>query len=166
MVWHIFYALSKWRTVSQSRFTFLRPLAFGPGIARIGGLTLGIGATGSLFLTLSLWSYRFFPHRHGKYLYFNICLICLFIVIVNRTMKYSNKMGQNTGISNTENSVKHIDITTDFVPDHQNLNSGTLRLKGLNSSPSCNGSDPPSKETSSCGCKNPINRFKRYIPNP
>lgn len=36
-------------------------------------------------------------------------------------------------MSKTENKVAHMDTTMAFVDEYQNLNSGNLRMKGLNS---------------------------------
>lgn len=69
-------------------------------------------------------------------------LICLRIVIVNKMQKYINRIGQKTGMSKALLVVANRDKTTACVADNQNLNSGNLRMKGLNSS-SCPPPAPP-----------------------
>ena len=78
-------------------------------------------------------------------------VICFFIVIVNKTMKYISRIGQKTGILKKGTKVHtkaikmarvieclgvgelYILTTCDFV-SYQNLNSGRRLIKGLNSS--------------------------------
>lgn len=61
-------------------------------------------------------------------------LICLFIVIQNKVMKYMTNIGQNTGTLKHSKKVHITPITVLFVTEYQNLNSGNLLMKGLNSS--------------------------------
>lgn len=49
-------------------------------------------------------------------------------------MKYITKIGQNTGILKQSKNVQINPITVLLVTEYQNLNSGNLRMKGLNSS--------------------------------
>lgn len=58
-------------------------------------------------------------------------------------MKYSTSMGQNTGTSKNWKNVKNIDNNVDFTTEYQNLNSGSLRINGLNSSLARVGKDGP-----------------------
>jgi hypothetical protein len=60
--------------------------------------------------------------------------ICRFIVIQNRVMKYMTRMGQNTGTLKTSKNVQTSAIVVDLVMAYQNLNSGSRRMKGRNSS--------------------------------
>lgn len=52
----------------------------------------------------------------------------------NSVIKYITNMGQNTGILKASINVQAIAIRVLFVTESQNLNSGNLRMKGLNSS--------------------------------
>ena len=61
-------------------------------------------------------------------------LICLFMVIQKRVMKYITRIGQNTGILKNSKKVQAKAIVVALVAEYQNLNSGSLRMKGLNSS--------------------------------
>lgn len=61
-------------------------------------------------------------------------MICLFIVIQNRVIKYITNIGQNTGILKASMNVQQKAISVLLVTDSQNLNSGNLRINGLNSS--------------------------------
>ncbi len=49
-------------------------------------------------------------------------------------MKYTTNTGQNTGTLNTENHVHAKLIAMALVAECQNLNSGSRRMKGRNSS--------------------------------
>ena len=60
--------------------------------------------------------------------------ICRFIVIQNSVMKYMTSMGQKTGTLNRSKNVQKIAIVVDFVIAYQNLNSGSRRMNGRNSS--------------------------------
>lgn len=53
------------------------------------------------------------------------------MVMKNKTMKYSSKIGQNTGMSNIWKKVIIKEIITALVHEYQNLNSGNRRAKGL-----------------------------------
>jgi len=53
------------------------------------------------------------------------------MVMKNRTIKYSSRIGQNTGTSNNEKKVMKKEKTTDRVQAYQNLNSGNRLAKGL-----------------------------------
>lgn len=103
----------------QSRLTFLSP-EFGRDL--IGGLTLGITGTAFFFFfttSLCLPLYRFFlKQSQGIYENLIMCSICRFMVMVNNTIKYNSKIGQNTGISKIENSVIPHDMQTAFVADN------------------------------------------------
>lgn len=98
------------------------------------------------------------------------------MVKVNKMMKYMSKMGQNTGMSNMTKNDKKRDITVALVALNQNLNSGNLLMKGLNSSSSFSVGDDPSsgtpssrdsdldscsKEGSNFGVRNAKNKFNR-----
>lgn len=52
----------------------------------------------------------------------------------NKTMKYSNSIGQKTGMSKTSKNVIKKANKVDFTTAHQHLNSGNRRIKGRNSS--------------------------------
>lgn len=110
----------------------------------------------------------------GKYLYLIMCWICFLIVSVNNITKYITRIGQYTGISKMENKDNIKDKVVATVLWSQNLNSGSLLMKGRNSS-SCDSSPPSSKldDFSSCskdgsnfGVKNERNKLKRSIANP
>lgn len=58
-------------------------------------------------------------------------------------MKYKTRIGQNTGTSKKWKNVKNIDSKVDFTTEYQNLNSGNLRINGLNSSFARVGNDGP-----------------------
>lgn len=74
-------------------------------------------------------------------------LICLFMVIQKRVMKYMTRMGQNTGMLKQSKNVHITAITVDFATEYQNLNSGSRRMNGRNSSFALVGSSGPSSET-------------------
>lgn len=61
-------------------------------------------------------------------------LICLFMVIQNSVIKYMTKIGQNTGILKASINVQQKATNVLLVTESQNLNSGNLRINGLNSS--------------------------------
>lgn len=63
-----------------------------------------------------------------------LTLICLFIVIQNKVMKYITSIGQNTGILNASTKVQTNAISVLLVTESQNLNSGNRLMKGRNSS--------------------------------
>ena len=75
--------------------------------------------------------YFVLPKSNGTYLYFNMCAICLFMVIKNNIIKYNNNTGQNTGISKNSKNVITNEINTALIHENQNLNSGTRRANGL-----------------------------------
>lgn len=81
--------------------------------------------------------------------YFNmkngLTLICRFMVIQKRVIKYITRIGQNTGILNTSKKVRIVALIVETVTACQNLNSGSLRIKGLNSSLDFVGSSGPSE---------------------
>lgn len=52
-------------------------------------------------------------------------------------------MGQNTGTSKNWKNVKKIDKIVDLITEYQNLNSGSRRINGLNSSFARVGKDGP-----------------------
>lgn len=72
------------------------------------------------------------------------------MVIRKSVMKYMTRMGQNTGTLKTWKNVQNRAISVDFVTLYQNLNSGNLRINGLNSSFAFVGRDGPSSSSSSC----------------
>ncbi len=112
--------------------------------------------------------YLCFPKLMGTYLCLYICAICLFIVIKNKTPKYINKMGQNTGTSNTLKKVMTSEVAAPRVQAIQNLNSGSRRANGRNSLPSLaeEGSPGPSSLGSSSGERKAMKLFKRKMPRP
>jgi hypothetical protein len=55
------------------------------------------------------------PVVNGRYRYLIMCLICLFIVIVKRIMKYMTRMGQKTGTSNALNIVNVRENNAAFI---------------------------------------------------
>lgn len=59
-------------------------------------------------------------------------------------MKYMTRIGQNTGTLNTSKNEQNIAIVVDLVIAYQNLNSGSRRMNGLNSSLLRVGSSGPS----------------------
>mmetsp|Transcript_8928 Transcript_8928/g.17993 ORF Transcript_8928/g.17993 Transcript_8928/m.17993 type:complete len:194 (+) Transcript_8928:114-695(+) len=112
--------------------------------------------------------YLCFPKLTGTYLCLYICAICLFIVIKNKTPKYINNMGQNTGTSNTLKNVITREVAAPRVQAIQNLNSGSRRANGRNSLPSFaeEGSPGPSSLGSSSGERKAMKLFRRNIPRP
>lgn len=74
---------------------------------------------------------------------FLLTLICLFIVMQNKVIKYITKIGQNTGTSKKSKNVQNIPIKVLFIIAYQNLNSGSLLMKGRNSSFALVGSSGP-----------------------
>lgn len=60
----------------------------------------------------------FFPMVKGRYLYLIMCLIWRFMVTTNSSTQYMSRMGQNTGTSNTLNSVMPSPTANDLVLDH------------------------------------------------
>ncbi len=70
------------------------------------------------------------------------------------------RIGAKTGTSKTLKNVQMMLINTDLEHEYQNLNSGSLRAKGLNSDRSDVGKSGPSPSGSSIGDRNPIRRFK------
>lgn len=65
---------------------------------------------------------------------FQLTLIWRLIVIHINVMKYMTRIGQNTGMLKHSNIVQIKDIIVDLHTEYQNLNSGNLRINGLNSS--------------------------------
>lgn len=65
------------------------------------------------------------------------------------TIKYTSNIGQKTGISNTENIDRNRDNKVALVPEYQNLYSGNLLMKGLNSSLTLVGNVGPESESKS-----------------
>lgn len=63
-----------------------------------------------------------------------LTLICRFIVMQNRVMKYMTRIGQNTGTLKTSKNVHMTPISVLLVIAYQNLNSGNRRINGRNSS--------------------------------
>ena len=56
-------------------------------------------------------------------------------------------MGQNTGMLKTSKKVQTTAITVDLETEYQNLNSGSLLIKGRNSSLTFVGSSGPSSDS-------------------
>jgi hypothetical protein len=93
------------------------------------------------------------------------------LVKKKRINQYMTRTGQNTGISNIRNQVQINPIRIARVAECQNLNSGSRRIKGRNSSSCFVGrADPasPSSKPSSCvrdgsnfGCKKARKRLRR-----
>ena len=52
----------------------------------------------------------------------------------NSVMKYNTRMGQKTGMLKMAKNVHKIEISVDLHTEYQNLNSGSLRMNGRNSS--------------------------------
>lgn len=109
-----------------------------------------------------------FPQLIGTYLCLYMCTICRFIVMKNKTKKYISRIGQKTGISNTEKNVITMEVNVPLVHASQNLNSGRRRANGRYSLPSFSvvGRPGPPSLGSSNGDKKAIKLFKRKIPNP
>lgn len=83
----------------------------------------------------------------------------------NSMIKYMTRIGQNTGTLNASKKVHTIATTTPLVAECQNLNSGSLRINGRNSSFCFVGNEGPSSESSikdgsTFGDKNAIKRFR------
>ena len=72
----------------------------------------------------------------------------------NNVMKYMTKIGQNTGMLKKSKNVQVKAITVALVAEYQNLNSGSLLMKGRNSSFCFVGSSRPSFGSSSSKCAN------------
>ena len=77
-----------------------------------------------------------------------ITLICLFIVMTKRVMKYMTRMGQKTGMLKNSKKVQPKPMSVAFVAEYQNLNSGSRRMNGRNSSFCLVGSASPSSAES------------------
>ena len=71
--------------------------------------------------------------------------ICRFMVMQKRVMKYITKIGQNTGTLKSSKKVQQNAMTVALVAEYQNLNSGSRRMNGRNSSFCLVGSSIPSK---------------------
>mmetsp|Transcript_29662 Transcript_29662/g.49175 ORF Transcript_29662/g.49175 Transcript_29662/m.49175 type:complete len:183 (+) Transcript_29662:33-581(+) len=112
--------------------------------------------------------YLDFPQLTGTYLCLYMCIICRFMVMKNKTKKYINRMGQNTGISKTEKKVMNMQVAVPLVHANQNLNSGSRLANGRNSFPSSSvvGRPGPLSEGSSRGDKKAMKLFNKKIPNP
>lgn len=97
-----------------------------------------------------------------------MCIICRFIVMKNKTKKYISKIGQNTGMSNTEKNVMNIEVNVPLVHASQNLNSGRRRANGRYSLPSLSvvGKPGPLSLGSSNGDKKAMKLFNKKIPKP
>lgn len=75
-----------------------------------------------------------YRHPLNHRIIFTLTFICLFIVMQNKVIKYITRIGQKTGMLNTSKNVQIIPITVLFVVAYQNLNSGSRRMNGRNSS--------------------------------
>lgn len=64
-----------------------------------------------------------------------------------RVMKYITRIGQNTGTLKTSKKVQKRAIIVDLQTEYQNLNSGSLLMKGRNSSLTLVGSSGPSSDS-------------------
>ena len=69
-------------------------------------------------------------------------------MIQNNVMKYMTKIGQKTGMLKNSKKVQPKAITVALVAEYQNLNSGSRRIKGRNSSLCFVGSSRPSPSSS------------------
>ena len=94
-------------------------------------------------------------------------LICLFIVMQNRVMKYITKIGQKTGMLKNSKKEHTKAIVVALVAEYQNLNSGSRLMKGRNSSFCEVGRPGPSSSASNSamagsilGVRNASRRFK------
>lgn len=105
----------------------------------------------------------------GRYL-LSMCWICLLMVRTTRMSQYMTRTGQKTGRLNISDQEQQKAMTTALVALYQNLNSGSLRTKGLNSSVDLVGRDevPPSSMSvsdsrpgSNLGLMKARNRFRR-----
>lgn len=77
--------------------------------------------------------------------------ICRFIVMQNSVMKYSTRIGQNTGMLNMSKHVHSMPMQVLLLTAYQNLNSGRRRMNGRNSSLERVGSSgPPSSAAGRC----------------
>lgn len=93
------------------------------------------------------------------------------LVRTKRIIQYMTNTGQKTGTLNTSNQLHKKEMKMARVAQYQNLNSGSRRMKGLNSSSCLVGRVPtePSSislsissfEGSNLGCKKARNRFSR-----
>ena len=92
----------------------------------------------------------------------------------NNVMKYMTKIGQNTGMLKKSKKVQVKAMIVDLVAEYQNLNSGSRRMKGRNSSFCLVGSSRPSPSSSASKCANAgsifgvrkaNSRFRWYIAN-
>merc|ERR1719198_402342 len=92
----------------------------------------------------SLPLYLVLPNEKGTYLYLIMCLICLFIVRTKSAMKYMSRIGQKTGMLKMAKKVRKKATQKALVSEYQNLNSGSLRMNGRNSSSLEEGSVGPS----------------------
>lgn len=70
-------------------------------------------------------------------------LICRFMVMQNNVIKYITRIGQKTGMLKASKNVHKIPISVLLEMDSQNLNSGSLRINGRNSSLDFVGSSGP-----------------------
>ena len=66
--------------------------------------------------------------------FLSLTLICRFIVMQKRVMKYMTRMGQKTGMLKKSKNVHVNAMTVAFVAEYQNLNSGSRRMNARNSS--------------------------------
>ena len=94
-------------------------------------------------------------------------MICLFIVMQNRVMKYITKIGQKTGMLKNSKKEHTKAIVVALVAEYQNLNSGSRLMKGRNSSFCEVGRPGPSSSASNSamagsilGVRNASRRFK------
>ena len=58
-------------------------------------------------------------------------LICRFIVMQNKVMKYMTRMGQKTGMLKNSKKVQKNAMTVAFVAEYQNLNSAKKLVNSL-----------------------------------
>merc|ERR1711963_780539 len=80
-------------------------------------------------------------------------------------------IGQKTGMLRASKQVQNIATINAFDTEYQNLNSGSLRIKGLNFSLFFVGNDGPSSASVSLnpdgsifGVRKAMNKLSKYIP--
>lgn len=72
----------------------------------------------------------------GRYLYFSMCRICLFMVRKNSTDQYRSRIGQNTGTSKAENKVARNPRHRAFVDEY--LQEANIKLSNADEIPKTN----------------------------
>lgn len=69
----------------------------------------------------------------GRYLYFSMCRICLFMVRKNSTDQYRSRIGQNTGTSKAEKKVARNPRHNAFVDEY--LQGANVKLSNADRLP-------------------------------